>query len=118
MSKVGISEIISSLIVSFFIVNFLFVDHDLHNSCNDSIQSCKYYLLRVQRALTALKHVYLVQRSSYLHSVKKFLSYMMWDVINNPYGIDPHIGALIPFVMTRPNYVNIIRFGPKESSRL
>ena len=37
ISRVGISEIISSSIVSFFIVNFLFADYDLHNSCNDSI---------------------------------------------------------------------------------
>ena len=39
-----------------------------------------------QRAFSTLKHVYLVERSLYLYSTKKFLPYPMWDVTNTPHA--------------------------------
>ena len=53
-------------------------------TCNDPTQPCRYYPLRAQGALTALKRVYKVERSPYLYSARKFLPYPMWDVTNTP----------------------------------
>ena len=90
-------------------------------------QPCRYCPLWTQRALTALKRVYLVKRSLYIYSAKNILPYPMWDITNTPpcrhnvlvvsHGIvglnkqtpltepnkPPHRGwglALIPFVTT------------------
>ena len=77
-------------------------------------------------------------RCPYLYNVKNFLPYLMWDVTNTPmqtqrprcvsldYGAKrintfyeakhngpPHRSqrsALIPFVTTQPNHVDIVRF--------
>ena len=46
---------------------------------------CRYYLLWAQRTLMALKHIYLVKKSSYLHSSKNFFPCLMWGItITNP----------------------------------
>ena len=94
-----------------------FYHNTIDSICNDPAQSCRYCPLRAQGAITALKHVYKVERSPYLYSARKFLPYPMWDVTNTPpmqtqrprcvpwdYGAKrnkpPHQGrgsALIPF---------------------
>ena len=43
-------------------------------------QPCRYCPFWAQGALTALKRVYRVTRSSYLYSVRNFPPYLMWDV--------------------------------------
>ena len=61
--------------------------------CNDPAQPCRYCPLRAQGALTALKRVYKVERSSYLYSARKFLPYPMWDVTKNASPLYPRIRA-------------------------
>ena len=110
--------------------------------CNDKGQPCRYYSLWVQETLTALKRVYYVERSLYLYSAEKFLSYLMWNVTNTllvvshawdykvkrtntPYKAKqngpPHQGrgsTLISFVTNQPNLIDIIHSGLKKPSRL
>ena len=43
-------------------------------------QSCRYCPLWTQKALTALKCVYMIKRSSYLYTAKNFPPYPMWNV--------------------------------------
>ena len=54
-----------------------------------------------QGALTALKRVYLVEKSLYLFSARKFLPYSIWDVTNT--SSCRHNVLIVSYEIARPN---------------